>query len=169
MSVKGDFAKLSRLAGAFGSLRSKQSRVTRQCASIAVKLNKQSFAAHSSPDGEGWVSGPYYHGLRGRTGRLAGSFRATSSSTSFGVKNVARYAFYHQHGAHLRDSVIGKKTTAKSGPLRRGERRGRIKNKGRLRGFLPARPIVARGDIPLAWRPPLDRSVLTFYKNALRV
>lgn len=178
MSVTGDFARLSRLAGALASLRSRQSQIARQCANASVKLNQSSFAGRRSPDGDGWVSGRYYRGLRGATGRLAGGFRPTSSASSFGVKNVARYAFYHQNGAVLRSSIVGSAGRlrtksfgpgrSRSGPRQRIRQQG-PKRKGTERGFLPARPIVARGDIPIAWRSTLDRTVLAYYKDALQV
>ena len=178
MSATGDFAKMAKLSVAFASLRSKQAQITKRCASTSVKLNQASFAGRTSPDGDGWVGGAYYRGLRGRTGKLAGSFRAISTATTFGVKNVARYAFYHQNGAVLRAAIAG--STGRLRTIRRGAGRGRSgpaqrvrqqgpKRKGAERGFLPARPIVARGDIPTAWRQSLDRAVLSYYKAALQV
>lgn len=177
MSVSGDFAKLSKLSDAFSSLKSKQAQITRRCAAQSVKLNKASFAGRRSPEGGGWAGGPHYRGLR-RSGKLAASFQATSTANTFGVRNVARHAFYHQNGAVLRGSIVG--STGKLRTSRRGPGRGRSgpsqrlqrqgpKRKAAARGFLPARPILARGDIPAAWRPTLDRTVLDYYKAALRV
>lgn len=166
MSVSGDFAALRRLAERFHQVRDAMPRIARDMGAASLKLNKASFSAAGTPDGEAWKSGPYFHRLRGSTGRLAGGFRDASTGSSFGVRNVARYAFYHQHGAHLRDAIVGSagrlRTKSfgpgrgRSGPRQRVRQQG-PQRKGRLRGFLPARPVVPGGDVPRAWVPLLVR------------
>ena len=93
MAVSGDFAKLSKLASAFKTLGDENLGLMRKCSEQAVKFNRQNFAAKQSPYGAGWVSGPSYGGLK-KSGKLASGFKGRYTSSSFGLRNAVRYAWY---------------------------------------------------------------------------
>lgn len=174
MAVTGDFAKLSKLAAAFKTLGDENLGLMRKCSETAVRFNRGNFNSKQSPHGESWVSGPSYNGLR-KSGKLAAGFKGRYTSSSFGLRNAVRYAWYHQTGVVLRGKAFSGplRQTPMSGPLQpRKRRKFQTDKRQRLeRGKLPARPIVpsyARG-IPTAWQPGLDHVVLDHYTRKLKV
>lgn len=177
MSVSGDFAELRRLASRFEQIGREMPRIASDMGDESLKLNRAAFRAQETPEGESWVNGPYTSSpkLR-RSGRLSGSIQAARGALSFGTKVIARYAWYHQTGAHLRAAIVGSAGRlrsrsfgpgrGKSGPTRKVRQSGPIR-KGRLRGFLPARSIVPNGDVPTRWVPLLTRVAARRIERAL--
>lgn len=164
MSLTGDFAALASLARRFHQVGREMPLIARDMRAEVVRKNRASFAGQTSPEGDAWADGPYVSSPKLRRSGKTANLKPAGAGLSFGVRAGTRYAFYHQHGANLRDSIVGSAGKLRSravGPGRgRSGPRQKIKpigpqRKGRLRGFLPARPIVPRGDIPTPWVAPL--------------
>lgn len=168
MAVTGDFAALARLAVRFKQVGRVLPAISKQMGAESLKQNQASFNAQQSPEGDAWAKGRYASSpMLRKSGKLIGGMKQAGTGLAFGVRVQARYAWYHQTGAHLRDAIRGsagklRARTIGPGRGRSGPRR-RIRpigpqRKGRLRGFLAARPIVATiGGIPMRWVPLLER------------
>lgn len=151
-------------------------KIAKEMGAESLRLNKRSFASQQSPDGDGWEKGPHTSSpMLRKSGKLVGSIKQTGSDLTFGIRAGARYAFYHQHGAILRDAAPKSRFRrtkligfgrGRSGPKRLGVFSGPVR-KGRERGFLPARPIVPSGDVPRAWQPALERIADRRIRSAL--
>jgi len=168
MSVTGAFAELRRMASRFRQVGAVLPRIVRDMGGEALRLNRASASAQQTPNGSGWRAGPSVSSpMLRKSGKLLGSMRQATDGGAFGTRVSPRYAWYHQSGAHLRDSIkgsAGKLRTSSSGPGRgKSGPRSRVrqqgpKRKGRLRGFLPARQILPRpNELPARWAPFLSR------------
>lgn len=157
MGVTGDFAAAARLQRALHNIDRTLAKTPRDLAGKAAELTRLSAASQRTPEGAAWQKGPATSSPIGRkSGGMLGSIRGVGSAMTFSVRVGRRHAWFFQHGAIHRGSAAGAKSTAKSGPLRPKERRGRVKNKGRERAFQQPRPILPSGAIPAAWRAPLE-------------
>lgn len=126
------------------------SKLTRPMAAKAAELALADFDAQRDPMGGAWVSGPYVSSpMLQKSKALRGSIQGASTNASFSVRARARHAWFHQRGAELRDAPpkrfrrrvrVGPGRN-KSGPKQKLTRSGPAM-KGRLRGFLPARPLL---------------------------
>ncbi len=155
MGVIGPTPALERLARQLRGIDGALARTPRDLANKAAVLTRLSANAQRSADGAAWQRGPATSPQVGRkSGAMLGNIRGVASGMTFSVRVGRRYAWFFQHGAIHRGPRQG--TTAKSGPLRPGERRRRVKNKGRERGFQQPRPIVPNGDAPPHWVAQLE-------------
>jgi phage gpG-like protein len=154
MSLSGDFAKLADLTSKFKRAAGTTAAATiaRDLGDFSAKAVVRSFAGQQSPEGAGWADGPYFKGLRGPTGKLRGSFVLRAGGRGFTLRNRARYAHYHQHGAALRGA-----RKKMSGPLKKGRHRKMVRGSGNVRGQLPARPILPGDSIPGRWLGPYNQ------------
>lgn len=179
MGLTGPTASLLRLAGKLATIDTAIPRMAREMGKEAAGMTRLSAAAQRTPEGAGWAAGAYTSSpMLSKSGAMLGSIRGTSTDASFSVRIGRRYAWYHQHGAVLRDSIdgsAGKLRTltvgagrGKSGPKRRLKQQGPLR-KGRERGFLPARPILPQGGVPAAWRPALESIVESRLRAELRL
>lgn len=158
MGVTGDFARLGSLARKLREIDRTVARTPSDLAKKAAELTRLSAASQRTPEGAAWQRGPATSSPIGRkSGAMLGSIRALSSALTFSVRVGRRYAWFFQHGAiHRGPPVRG--SVGRSGPLRPGERRKRMrtKTKGRERAFQQPRPIVPGNAIPPGWRAPLE-------------